>query len=105
MAGHGQRAIATNDGSPVKEQLNMKRKLLIAAGILGIAALSSSATYAATRELPWTNNIYNVSDPENHTPTVSVFDDGNNKCYVVRSDSLGQSPDSMAISCLKGDGR
>ena len=75
-----------------------KKKL--AAAIIGVALLSSSVTIAATYELPWTKNIYNVSDPEKST--VSVFDDQDNKCYVLtgkKDGNLGIPP--VAISCVK----
>lgn len=78
-----------------------KKKLALA--IIGVALLSSSVTFAATYELPWTKNIYNVSDTDkNYNPSVSVFDDADNKCYVVRAETGSSlSQDSVAISCVK----
>ena len=78
-----------------------KKKLALA--IVGVALLSSSVTFAATYELPWTKNIYNVSSPEENGATVSVFDDGGNKCYVIISDGLGgiHSSRPNSISCVK----
>ncbi|MCF8783216.1 hypothetical protein [Rhodococcus ruber] len=77
----------------------MKSKLVIITGAVVIAALASTATVAAARyvELPWTNNIYLVSDHEQGgQPTVSVFDDAGNKCYVVRGYG-----GTVAIDCVE----
>lgn len=82
-------------------------KQLILGITIGVAAgllLGGTAVYAGYVETPWTKNIYNVSDVEEINGssvghTVSVFDDGDNKCYVVNAKYVsGRSP---AISCVK----
>lgn len=80
----------------------MKRTLLTVAGAVAVAVLAFGATVAAQRyiELPWTNNIYKVSDRENRRPTVSVFDDAENKCYVVTGYGASMG-DTVAISCVE----
>ncbi|WP_407107282.1 hypothetical protein [Rhodococcus aetherivorans] len=80
----------------------LKNKLVIIAGAVVIAVLASTATVAAARyvELPWTNNIYLVSDREATKPTVSVFDDADNKCYVVTKWNTYDG-DSVAIDCVE----
>lgn len=80
-------------------------KQLILGTTIGVAAgllLGSTAVYAATQviELPWTKNIYTVSDNANRTSAVSVFDDQENKCYVVQATSE-KIDTPVAISCVK----
>lgn len=85
----------------------MKSKLVIIVGAVVVAGLASTATVAAARyiELPWTNNIYNVSssDKDARGVTVSVFDDAGNKCYVVQASGLGSisSSKAVAIDCVE----
>lgn len=77
-------------------------KRVIAAMLLGLLLGISSTAVAATYELPWTKNIYNVSDPEkSFQPIVSLFDNNGNRCYVVASAGRNNSPNSVAISCVK----
>lgn len=87
--------------------MSKKHIALATMSVFGVAMLSSAATLAATYNLPWTKNIYNVSDTEwdNRNSTVSVFDDRDNKCYIVRAvDSVWQkSPDSVSISCMRNE--
>lgn len=73
------------------------KKLVIAATI--VAVVSSVGTALADRviELPWTNNIYKVSSREDNASTVSVFDDGGNKCYLVDNSNNG----NVTISCVR----
>ena len=80
----------------------MKSKLVIIVGAVVVAGLASTATVAAARyiELPWTNNIYKVSDREDRQPTVSVFDDAGNKCYVVTGWTVAHG-DAVAIDCVE----
>jgi|GEM_PF-5120680 len=83
----------------------------IAVGAITIAVVASTGTALAARyiELPWTNNIYQVSDVENRgkTPTVSVFDDQGTKCYVVAANTgaaaYGTSGSNLAISCVRSN--
>lgn len=80
-------------------------KLLVAALIIGVAVVSSVGTVAAAHYLPWTENIYSVSDSEHaddgdYHHTVSTFEDSGNKCYVVNSRK--DWPDSApSISCVR----
>jgi hypothetical protein len=78
----------------------MKKKILLGVLIGVVATLSSTATYAISRtvELPWTNVIYNMSKEDE---AISVFDDGDNKCYVARFDGQGSYGVSVAMSCVK----
>lgn len=50
--------------------------------------------------LPWTKSIYRISD-FNQSPSVSVFDDGDNKCYVASSREFSGDTAPLAISCVK----
>lgn len=82
-------------------------KQLLIGGTIGVAAgllLGGAAVYAATYELPWTKNIYNVSDVDridrqSVRHSVSVFDDGGNKCYTVNTRTSAGA--DVAISCVK----
>lgn len=68
--------------------------------IMGIAVSVPSVALAGYIELPWTNNIYHVprmerDDNGSVTPTVSVFDNQDDKCYVLKSH------EGVAMSCVK----
>lgn len=80
-------------------QLILGTTIGVAAGLL----LGGGSVYAAqyVYELPWTKNIYNISRDDKTEGGVSVFDDGDNKCYVARVGELGYSGSSLAISCVK----
>jgi hypothetical protein len=70
--------------------------------MLSVSLLSSAGTVAAVKyiNLPWTNNIYNVSSPDDQSrAAVSVFDDGDNTCYVVTKNFVNTGYPS--ISCVK----
>lgn len=78
----------------------MKRFIKYTTITIIVATLSASATAVAQRYigLPWTNNIYWISEREcagadGCSNTVSVFDDGGNKCYITGGGS--------AISCVR----
>lgn len=74
------------------------KKLIIAVAIIGVAVVSSVGTVAATGyEMPWTKNIYQVSGREDWASSVSVFDDGGNKCYLVNNSQNG----NVSISCVR----
>lgn len=78
-----------------------KRKTVLLTAILTAAVLvpvTSVAAMTVNIELPWTKNIYNVSDTDKFNGTsVSVFDDQDNKCYVVYETAAA----NPAISCVK----
>ncbi len=74
------------------------KKVVLVAAIAVLLALPAGAYAAQFITLPWTNNIYNVSETEESNSTVSVFDDGDNKCYVVIKYA---SSGGTAISCVK----
>lgn len=81
-------------------------KQLILGATIGVVAgllLGGGSVYAAqyVYELPWTKNIYNISRYDVTDGGVSVFDDGDNKCYVARVGGLGKIGSSLAISCVK----
>lgn len=72
------------------------KKILLGV-LIGIGAAIPAATFAYGKALPWTNVIYQVGEPESRfDDTVSVMDDGDNKCYV-----LMRGFESQAISCVK----
>lgn len=64
--------------------------------IIGIPATAVAASY----QLPWAKNIYRVGSVEPGTATVSVFDDANNKCYVLSDRAPYDKPVPVAISCV-----
>lgn len=78
----------------------MKKFIL---GLLSGAILFTPVSaYAWAQGKAYTNTIYNLSD---EVDTVSVFDDADNKCYVVQgrvTESVYKTPGyGYAISCLK----
>lgn len=76
----------------------MKKKIIIGTALIAVFVLGGVTTYAATYELGWTKNIYNISQIERgfgSSGSVSVFDDGDNKCYVVSDSNV------KGISCVK----
>lgn len=80
-------------------------KKIILGFAVGLLIAFPASTIAANYELPWTKNIYNISDQDKgkHSGSVSVFDDGDNKCYVARATggSSQGGPDSISISCVR----
>lgn len=86
-----------------KASITIRATLLFVFAVL-IVSFFTYAVARAYRNMPYTNNIYNVSHTEGNSfaVTVSVFDDKDNKCYVARGDAdLTSNPDSVAISCVK----
>lgn len=65
-----------------------------------LVTLPATAMAGQYMGLPWTNNIYRLSSSESGADTVSVFDDGGNKCYVLNP-GYGSAGRSQAISCVK----
>ena len=76
----------------------MKKTILF----LALAFIIGGTTVSAAQyiRLPWTKNIYGVSSPEDNASTVSVFDDGDNKCYVLSS-SASRTYGATSISCVR----
>lgn len=69
--------------------------------IVGAVLFVPVSTFAdyVVKDTPWTNVIYRTSGSGGD---VSVFDDGQNKCYVVKLRFSGYSGgDGGAISCVK----
>lgn len=90
--------------SAFPEEMDMK-KLYIGV-IIGLVVAIPATAVASTYELPWTKNIYNLSDSDMHKSyvgSVSVFGDKDNKCYVARITGGNTNPDSVATSCVKDD--
>ncbi len=83
----------------------MNKKIVASVLVVAGAFLLGGVSVKAISYLPWTKNIYSVSRAEESIcngvscvpPTVSVFDDADNKCYVVAYDSSTK----YAISCVK----
>lgn len=77
-------------------------KKLILGIVIGIVVSVPVAAIAKMIELPWSNNIYNISDVEHGVSgSVSVFDDGDNKCYIVRQNFDTSIGATVNISCVK----
>lgn len=73
----------------------MMRKFIL--GIIAGVILAAPGAAIALDGLPWANAIYYVQQ-HNNEHQVSVFDDQDNKCYVVTSPEYRVE---TAISCLK----
>lgn len=72
-------------------------KKILLGFILGLL-VAMPAVAIANDQPPFTNVIYDVP---NSNAQVSVFDDRDNKCYVVQGDKRHWSNANVAISCLK----
>lgn len=71
--------------------------IVIATLALGIPTVAYAATY-----LRWTKNIYSISSPEEGSngvtsDTVTMFDYGEDRCYVATSASGA----GLSISCVR----
>lgn len=87
------------------QTLFIKCSSYVALAVIGATIVGGAIAYANFIEDPWTKNIYNVSDPSKNESggesrqSVSVFDDADNKCYVVTT--RAQSGTDVAISCVR----
>lgn len=76
--------------------LSKSTKIMLGVGAALLLVLVSFTTGAvASESLPWANQIYQTRKAK-----VWVFDDQDNKCYVVDRISLDSST-SSSISCVK----
>ncbi len=79
------------------------KEVLIALMIVVIAVLASflfTSTASAYVGGRYANEIYEIPYQGGGSPKVYVFDDQDNKCYVVVGDG-GSSKENPAISCVK----
>ena len=85
--------------------LFVKKSSYVALAVIGATIVGGATAYANFIEAPLTKNIYNVSAPSKNEgggasrQSVSVFDDADNKCYVVTT--RVQSGTDVAISCVR----
>jgi hypothetical protein len=71
---------------------------MISGAILFVPATAVAQKYSKVA-IPFTNVIYNISSEED---TISVFDDGDNKCYLATARISGYSDGNLtSISCVK----
>ena len=80
----------------MKLELNKSTKVMlgVSAAIL-LVLISFTAGAVASENLPWANKIYQIE-----RAIVWVFDDQDNKCYVVDR-AFPDSRNSSSISCVK----
>jgi hypothetical protein len=78
------------------------KNILIGIIVGAILFIPATAVAWSNKPIPFTNTIYNISD---EVDTVSVFDDEDNKCYIVQgraTESVYKTPGyTYAISCVK----
>lgn len=78
------------------------RKNFVIGTLVGviIGLLVGGGGVYASKNLSYSNEIKKIPSSYGPTGTVSVFDDADNKCYVLRRNSGDASYGS--ISCVKG---
>lgn len=71
------------------------KKVLI--GLIVGLAVSTTSVAVAYNNLPYLNRIYQYNDEGG----IFVFDDADNKCYVIRETNSNYGGDQVGISCVK----